>query len=53
MKFLLTLADWHATLGRWLDKLQPLALLAARLYIADVFLRSGWLKLTSWDSTLG
>jgi putative oxidoreductase len=52
MNFVLKLTQWHATLGRWLDKLQSLALLAARLYIADVFLRSGWLKLTSWDSTL-
>jgi putative oxidoreductase len=52
MNFLLKLMQWHATLGRWLDKLQPLALLAARLYIADVFLRSGWLKLSAWDSTL-
>jgi putative oxidoreductase len=52
MNFLLKLTEWHAALGRLLDKLQPLALLAARLYIADVFLRSGWLKLTSWDSTL-
>ena len=52
MKFLLTLTDWHTTLGRWLDKLQPLALLAARLYVADVFIRSGWLKLNSWDQTV-
>jgi putative oxidoreductase len=52
MNFLLKLMVWHTTLGRWLDKLQPLALLAARLYIADVFIRSGWLKLTAWDSTL-
>ena len=52
MNFLLKLTEWHAALGRWLEKLQPLALLAARLYIADVFIRSGWLKLTSWDSTL-
>jgi len=52
MNFLLKLTEWHATLGRWLDKLQSLALLAARLYIADVFIRSGWLKLTAWESTL-
>jgi len=52
MNFLLKLTEWHATLGRWLDKLQSLALLAARLYITDVFWRSGWLKLTAWDSTL-
>jgi putative oxidoreductase len=52
MSLLRTLTGWHATLGRWLDTLQPLALLAARLYVTDVFWRSGWLKLTSWDSTL-
>jgi putative oxidoreductase len=52
MKFLYTLTNLHAVLGRLLDKLQPLALLAARLYIAEVFWRSGWLKLTSWSSTL-
>jgi putative oxidoreductase len=52
MKFLLTLTDLHAALGRLLDKLQPVALLAARLYIADVFWKSGWLKFSNWDSTL-
>jgi putative oxidoreductase len=52
MSFLLKLTDWHAALGRLLDKLQPIGLLAARLYIADVFLKSGWLKLTSWDQTV-
>lgn len=52
MKFLLTLTDLHAALGRLLDKLQPAALLAARLYIADVFWKSGWLKFSNWDSTL-
>lgn len=52
MKLLLTLTAWHVALGRLLDKLQPLALLAARLYVADVFWRSGWIKLTNWDSTV-
>ena len=52
MNFVLQLTDLHASLGRLLDRLQPLALLAARLYIADVFWKSGWLKLTSWSSTL-
>jgi putative oxidoreductase len=52
MNLLLKLTDLHAAFGRLLDKLQPLALLAARLYIADVFMKSGWLKLTSWSSTL-
>lgn len=52
MSFLIKLTDLHAALGRLLDKLQPLALLAARLYIADVFIKSGWLKFTSWDQTV-
>lgn len=52
MNFLLTLTNLHAALGRLLDRLQPLALLAARLYIADVFWKSGWIKFTNWDSTL-
>jgi putative oxidoreductase len=46
------LTELHAALGRLLDKLQPLALLAARLYVTDVFWKSGWLKLTAWSSTL-
>ncbi|MEJ0037389.1 MAG: DoxX family protein [Gammaproteobacteria bacterium] len=52
MSFLLKLTDLHTAFGRLLDKLQPLALLAARLYVADVFIRSGWLKFTSWDQTV-
>ena len=52
MNFLLKLSDLHAALGRLLDKLQWLALLAARVYVTDVFWKSGWIKFTSWDSTL-
>ena len=52
MNLLFKLTELHAALGRLLDKLQPLALLAARIYVTDVFWRSGWLKLTSWSSTL-
>lgn len=52
MKFLLKLTELHTAFGRLLDKLRPLALLAARVYVTDVFWRSGWLKFTSWDSTL-
>src|SRR5690349_5720873 len=52
MNLLLKLTDLHTAAGRLLDKLQPLALLAARVYVTDVFWRSGWLKLTSWSSTL-
>jgi putative oxidoreductase len=35
-----------------LDRLQPLALLAMRVYVAKVFVTSGLLKATRWDSTL-
>lgn len=52
MSFLIKLTVWHAALGRLLDKLQPLALLAARLYVAKIFIWSGWLKLTAWDQTV-
>jgi putative oxidoreductase len=52
MSFLFKLIDLHAAFGKLLDKLQPLALLAARIYIARIFLTSGWLKYTSWESTV-
>jgi putative oxidoreductase len=42
----------HAALGRALDRLRPLLLLGTRLWVSWVFLKSGWLKLTTWDSTL-
>jgi putative oxidoreductase len=38
--------------GELLDRLQPLAALAARWYVSWQFLKSGWLKLNSWDGTL-
>lgn len=37
---------------RWLESLQPLALLAARLYVAMVFFRAGLTKIRDWDITL-
>jgi len=39
-------------LSRRADLLQPLLLLAARLYVASVFLKSGFVKLSDWGSTL-
>ena len=39
--------------GRILTALQAPALLAARLYVSWVFLKSGYLKFSSWESTLG
>ena len=35
-----------------IDHLQPLLLLAARLYVSLIFFRSGMLKLADWSSTL-
>jgi putative oxidoreductase len=34
------------------DHLQPILLLAARLYVASVFFRSGLVKIADWSSTL-
>lgn len=39
--------------GRIFAPLQSPALLAARLYVSAVFLKSGYLKFSSWESTLG
>jgi putative oxidoreductase len=39
--------------ARRLDVFQPLFLLASRWYVSWQFLKSGWLKVTSWQSTLG
>lgn len=35
-----------------LDPFQPFFLLATRWYVSWQFLKSGWLKVTSWQSTL-
>jgi putative oxidoreductase len=40
------------TASALLDHLQPLVLLAARLYVASVFFRAGFLKITHWSNTL-
>jgi putative oxidoreductase len=42
----------NAMAARLLDALQPLFLLATRLCVSLEFLKSGWLKLMSWDSTV-
>jgi putative oxidoreductase len=36
----------------WLETLQPLALLAARLYVAQAFFLSGLTKIRDWETTL-
>ena len=43
----------HAQLGRWLDRGHALVLLGTRFYVGWQFTKSGWLKYTSWDTTLG
>jgi putative oxidoreductase len=47
-----SVARLYASFAGFLDKLQPLFALAMRLYVAKVFIVSGWLKLSRWDSTL-
>lgn len=46
------LAAPAARATQWLEALQPLALLAARLYVAKVFFLSGLTKLRDWDITV-
>ena len=52
MSPLLRLVSVHAVLGRLLDHLQSLTLLATRFYVGWQFWKSGWLKVTSWSTTL-
>lgn len=46
------LATLNARLAAWLGHLQAPLLLAARVYVCWQFLKSGWLKLDDWDTTL-
>jgi putative oxidoreductase len=52
MDLILKLVDIHSVLGRRLDRLQSLVLLVTRFYVGWQFTASGWLKVTSWSSTL-
>ena len=52
MKLLLKLTAAHAALGRLLDHLRSLLLLATRFYVGWQFWKSGWLKVSSWSTTL-
>ena len=47
-----TLIRLHAALARALDFLRPWVLLGTRWFVSWQFLKSGWLKLTEWDTTL-
>ncbi|MBM0107528.1 DoxX family protein [Steroidobacter sp. S1-65] len=46
------LMDPSSLLARLLDRLQAPFALASRVYVSWVFLKSGYLKLSDWDSTL-
>jgi putative oxidoreductase len=52
MNSLTTMVNGHAAFARFLDRLRPWVLLATRLWVSWQFLKSGWLKLTTWDVTL-
>lgn len=52
MDSLIRLQNAHDALARALATLQSPMLLAARLFVAWQFWKSGWLKLESWSSTL-
>jgi putative oxidoreductase len=45
-------AAWKLLERQVLDRLAPIADLAARLYIARAFFVSGWNKIQDWDTTL-
>jgi putative oxidoreductase len=42
---------WQRSVA-WVESLQPLALLAARVYVAYVFFLSGLTKIRDWESTI-
>ena len=52
MSFTLKLVAAHAGLGRLLDHTRSPVLLATRFYVGWQLSKSGWLKVTSWSSTL-
>jgi putative oxidoreductase len=43
----------HGWLAQLLDHLHSPLLLVTRFYVSWQFTKSGWLKLTSWETTLG
>jgi putative oxidoreductase len=52
MTLLSRLARFYYTASRLPEYLAPLLDLGLRLYLADVFLKSGLTKIQNWDSTL-
>ena len=47
-----TLIQRALVLTGLVDRLQPVALLALRLYVSSVFFRSGLVKISDWSATL-
>ena len=47
-----SIARLYESFTTLLERLHPLAALAMRLYVGKVFLVSGWLKFSRWDSTI-
>jgi putative oxidoreductase len=47
-----TLVPRALVVTRAVDRLQPVALLALRLYVSSVFFRSGLVKISDWGATL-
>jgi putative oxidoreductase len=52
MNLLSKTARLHSSLAAGLDALRPWFLLGTRLWVSWQFLKSGWLKLAAWDSTV-
>lgn len=52
MNVFISLSRLHAAFGRALDRVQSPLLLVARVWVSWQFLKSGWLKLSAWDTTV-
>lgn len=52
MKLLSRLARFYYAASHWPEYLAPLMDLGLRLYLANVFFKSGLTKIKNWDSTL-
>jgi putative oxidoreductase len=52
MNIVASMTGAHDRLARGLDRLQSLLLLVTRCYVGWQFTKSGWLKFTSWETTL-
>jgi putative oxidoreductase len=51
-KIFLMLYKFSNQLTEWMNNYSSFVALVARLYVAYQFFQSGWLKITSWPSTL-